>query len=109
MLGLGQRPLGCTTLITAEMDSILDSVLSREEEGGGQAARLGQAACLNFVIAAAREAQSSHRNQAGCWGAKALGEMWSSPAAAGSSRQAAPATSTTPSREGGWRRATPLT
>ena len=101
MLGRGQRPLGCTTLITAEMDSILTSSLSREEvvwrrpcackhELCGAAYphrhRLGdeeitlctraQAACLNFVLAAARQAQDEHCNQAGCWGVETCGEIW---------------------------------
>ena len=98
VLGRGQRPPGCTTLITAGMDAILARQHTVGSEGSGacdhqecQTARKyyasfnnndfipctrAQAACQGFVARAAQWKQYEHRNLAGCWAAETSGGPW---------------------------------
>ena len=98
VLGRGQRPLGCTTIITTAIDAILARQHTVGSEGSGacnheecQAARehyaslnnndfipctRAQAACQAFVARAAQWEQYMHNDHAGCWGAETCGDPW---------------------------------
>ena len=108
VLGRGQRPLGCTTIITTAIDAILARQHTVGSEGSGacnheecRAARAhyasfgnydftpctrAQAACQGFVSRAAQWARHMHDDRAGCWGAEARGDSWA-PTASGSPRR----------------------
>jgi len=99
VLGRGQRPPGCTTLITAEMDAILarrrgdcnhqECLKARDYFAPFRQLRglpfsindfipctRVQAACQGFVARAAQWAQHEHQNFEGCWAAKTCGDPW---------------------------------
>jgi len=106
VLGRGQRPPGCITLVTAEMDAILahgrcrqcdhqECLDAREHfaalyPGARRPDLRGlpfdindfipctrvQAACQAFVARAAQRAQLDHTNREGYWAAKANGRPW---------------------------------
>ena len=99
VLGRGQRPPGCTTLITAEMDAIL---ARRRGDCNHQVCLMArdyfapfrqlrglpfsindfipctrvQAACQGFVARAAQWAQRDHQNREGYWAAGTSGHPW---------------------------------
>jgi len=105
VLGRGQRPPGCITLITAEMDAILagrhgccdhqECLDAREyfsafRPGATRPDLRGlpfnindfipctrvQAACQGFVARAAQWAQHDHQNREGYWAAGTSGHPW---------------------------------